>query len=71
MPLLWTEARCQYIQDHPATDDFGQSICMETSSGVFARTLRAAVAEIKSQGWRVVNDDWVCPRCAAQRKEGD
>jgi hypothetical protein len=55
MALLWCEARCNLMMC-----EIG---CIQTSEGAFGTTNAAKAA--KRQGWKIVNGEWVCPRCHA------
>ena len=55
MALLWCEARCGIMNTNAG--------CLETSKGTFGA--RNASAYVRRQGWRIIEDEWVCPVCAA------
>lgn len=59
MALLWCEARCVGLYDDNSTN------CRETAPGAFGT--REAEKMARRDGWRVANDEWICPVCQKRR----
>lgn len=65
-PAIWMEARCGTVASVTSPNWGVPAGCYQTSfDGGFFDNIKDARKHFLAQGWRIIDDEWWCPCCAA------
>lgn len=66
-PAIWMEARCGSVASVTSPNWQMPSGCHETAldGGFFSSVVRAR-KHFLAQGWKIIDEEWWCPVCAAK-----